>query len=242
MSAFRFLRCHMYSNVILNHVNETDRAETAQIFHAIEEDIVFGRLKPRERLVEDDLIERFKVKRHIVRQALIQLQRSGIVSKEKNKGAMIRDFSIAEVEEIYEMRELLQRHAAYRISFPVNQPLVDQLLDIHGRHCKAVDEKDLPTVYRLNNEFHEVLFSACGNEHLAQAIAHYSWLSHVIRSYRVAKPELLSQAKAEHGMMIEALKGGNREQLVSLCIEHILPSKKAYLASNDWQYVTTSVM
>jgi DNA-binding GntR family transcriptional regulator len=232
----------MYSKALINDMNDKDQAETSKIFSAIEEDIVFGRLKPRERLIEDNLMERFQVKRHVVRQGLTQLQEAGIVIKEKNKGAMVRDFSLAEVKEIYEMRELLQRHAAYTITLPAQAWLIDRLCEIHELYCKAIDEKDLPSIYHLNNEFHDVLFSACGNRHLAEAIEHYSWLSHIIRSYRIANSALLSQSKTEHGLMIQALKEGNRENLVSLCIEHMQPSKKAYLASNDWQYETRSAL
>ena len=84
-------------------------------------------------------------------------------------------------------------------------------------------------VYRLNSAFHDTLFAACGNRHLVEAIAHYAWLAHAIRSYRIANPVLLAQAAREHGDMIGALAAGDRERLLSLCVEHINPSRDAYL-------------
>lgn len=197
---------------------------------AIDEDIIFGRLRPRERLTEDTLMARLGVKRHVVRQALERLVRTGVVVKERNKGCAVRDYAPDEVENIYELRALLQRHAAERIPLPASSELVDRLRGIHAAHATAVDAGDLRAVYRLNNAFHDAMFEASGNPYLSQAIAHYAWIAHAIRSYNIADPTLLRQAREEHERMIGALAAGDRAELVRLCVEHINPSKEAYLA------------
>lgn len=198
---------------------------------ALEEDIIFGRLKPRERLVEDVLMQRLDAKRHVVRQALAALERLGIVVKERNKGCAVRDFATDEVENIYEIRELLQRHAAARLPLPAPPALVAELTAIHEAHAAAAEAGDLRAVYRLNNAFHDTFFRACGNPHLAETIAHYAWLAHAIRSYRIADPVLLAQARDEHGQMVRALAEGDRAALVRLAGDHIKPAKEAYLAA-----------
>ena len=57
-----------------------------QIAREIEEDIIFGRLEPGARLREEHLHHRFGGSRHFVRQALVRLERAGIVVRERNKG------------------------------------------------------------------------------------------------------------------------------------------------------------
>jgi DNA-binding GntR family transcriptional regulator len=203
--------------------------EVSRIAGLIELDIVFGRLKPRERLVEDDLIARFETKRHVVRSVLQELERLGILVRHKNRGASVRDFPPREVEELYDVRATLQRRAAEIIPLPAPRELVDALEALHLKHCRA--DSDLRRVFELNNSFHDTLFSACGNRHLAEAIGHYAWLAHAIRSYRMGDPHLLEQARHEHGQMIEALRRGDRAALVRLCVEHINPSKEIYLRS-----------
>lgn len=81
----------------------------AEIVQRLEEEIALGLLRPRERLVEEDLLARFKTKRHVVRQVLIDLELMGIVSRPPNRGAMVRDIGAQEIDEIYFMRELLER-------------------------------------------------------------------------------------------------------------------------------------
>ncbi|MGI9424957.1 MAG: GntR family transcriptional regulator [Hyphomicrobiaceae bacterium] len=210
-----------------------NRQPSDDILPILEEDIIFGRLRPRERLVEDEMMTRFNVKRHVVRQALMRLESMGLVTRAPNKGALVRDFSLDELEQIYEMRDLLQERAVERMPLPGSPELVDQLRRIQTDHQAAVEAWDLPAIYRLNNDFHEALFGACGNKHLADAIEHYTWLAHAVRSYRMINRELLADAPKEHAQMVDALEAGDKEQLKQLCQDHILPSKDAYRSARQ---------
>lgn len=205
------------------------KIEINSVIKTLEHDIIFGRLHPRERLIEDELMQRFSAKRHTIRTALNQLEQMGIIIRRKNRGASVREFANIEVEHIYEMRELLQRFAAEKITLPVKDALITELEAIHQAHSAAVKESNLPRVYELNNQFHDTLFSACGNPYLVETINHLSWLAHNIRSYRIGDPENLERARQEHLQMIQAMTGSNRQDLVRLCIDHILPSKQAYI-------------
>lgn len=227
--------CPISSAPVLTHAAPSmARAEDVSVERVVrdlEEDIIFARILPRERLVEDTLMARFGAKRHVVRRALTELERMGIVRRTPNKGAAVRDFSIDEVEQIYEMRALLHERAARRMALPANADLVATLSSIHERHVAAAKAGQLRSVYHLNNAFHDTLFGACGNPYLAETITHYAWLAHAIRSYRMGDPALLAQAQAEHAAMIDALRAGDREALVRLCVAHIQPAKTTYLAT-----------
>src|SRR5262249_17509138 len=89
--------------------------EQAEVIRRLEEDIISGRFAPGSRLVEDSLMGRYGASRHFVRQALFQLERQGIVLREKNIGATVRFYSAEEVRQIYEVREMLTRQAALMI-------------------------------------------------------------------------------------------------------------------------------
>ena len=208
-------------------------ASLARLIDALEKDIIFGRLRPRERLIEDDLIARFGAKRHVVRAALVELERMGIVTRRKNRGAIVRDLSPEEVEQIFQVREFLHRAAVERMALPAPAEVLDRLEDIHRRHSAAVDSGDLSAIYVLNNDFHDTFFEASGSPYLLEAINHFAWLAHNIRSYRIADPVLLDQARREHGEMIDAMREGDRDALLRLCVDHIQPSRQAYLKSQS---------
>lgn len=199
------------------------------IVRALESDILFGRLRPRERLIEDQIMARFGAKRHSVRQALAELARMGIVVRAPNRGATVRDFSVGEVEEIAELREILQRNAARRIRLPAPASLVSRLEGLQRRHDKSVAARDPRAIDDANEEFHRVLFEACGNRHLVEAIGYYAYLSRAMRLYPMVDPVLLETLRGEHWAMVEALRIGDRKSLMRLVVDHIQHSKKIYL-------------
>jgi DNA-binding GntR family transcriptional regulator len=199
------------------------------VVRRLEEEIVLGRLRPRERLLEEDLAREFDTKRHVVRAALAELEGMGIVVRQPNRGAMVRDFAAEEVEQIYDVREVLERYAAQIIPLPADPELLARLREIHTRHGHAVDAGEPRTVFRANLEFHRVFFGACGNPYLAEQIDQLAARAHAIRFLSITDDSLLDRARREHGQMIEFLEAGAREKLVELVGEHIRPSKEAYL-------------
>lgn len=200
------------------------------IARALEEDIIFGRLAPGARLTEDMLMARFAVTRHFARQALVQLEAMGIVTRERNKGASVRALSPAEVREIYDVRELLQRQAALWIPLPAPQALIDNLLVIHAEHGRCVADGYLRGVHEANDRFHLTLFGACGNRQLVETIQLYMRLSLPVRARSMVDAAALRTSHEHHRLMIDMLRGTDNWVLAQLCVEHLQPSKHRYLA------------
>lgn len=201
------------------------------IADAIEEEIVLGWLLPRERLVEEELARRLAVKRHVVREALAELERVGLVERVPNKGAVVRMLDPQEVRQIYSVREVLETLAAEQIPLPASPELLAGLGAIQSRHAAAVAGNDPRSAFRANMAFHQTLFAACGNGHLVELIQMMAQKVHGARSITAANPEHLIRARDEHAAMIEALERGDRQGLVRLCRAHIGPSRDAYITA-----------
>jgi DNA-binding GntR family transcriptional regulator len=210
--------------------NESGEHDELTIAHALEEDIIFGRLAPGTRLTEDMLLARFAVTRHFARQALVQLEAMGIVVRERNKGATVRSLSPRQVREIYGVRELLQRQAALWIPLPAPDALIADLTAIHEEHGRHIEVGYLRGVHETNDRFHLTLFGACGNSHLVQSIELYMRLSLPVRANSMSDTESLRISHEHHRLMIEMLKGHDNWVLAQLCVDHLQPSKKQYLA------------
>lgn len=82
------------------------------IYKAIKADITSGRLQPHERLLETKLAEQYGVSRSPIREAIRQLEIERLVTVEKRKGATVTKLSIAEVNEIYSLRTILEGYSA----------------------------------------------------------------------------------------------------------------------------------
>jgi DNA-binding GntR family transcriptional regulator len=204
-------------------------SSASSVVENIEEDIVLGRLHPRERLIEDELMERFGAKRHVIRQALLDLERIGVVERTPNRGAQVRSYSALAVKHLYEMRDMLETTAANLIPMPLPAAALDELRQIQARHNDAVRKGDLKRVFRENINFHWALFANCGNPYLTQAINDFSHRAHVIRFHSINQRRHMLRARDEHRAIIAAIEACDRPALIELCRKHIIPSKEAYL-------------
>jgi DNA-binding GntR family transcriptional regulator len=203
--------------------------EQAEVIRRLEEDIIFGRFAPGLRLVEDTLMQRYAASRHFVRQALFQLERQGIVLREKNVGATVRFYSADEVRQIYEVREMLTRQAALMIALPAPTGLIDHLSELQRQYCARADAQDMRGIHETNDAFHLALFAACGNPYLVRSLQDYMNLTLPMRAKNLADSEGLALSRRQHELMIELLKGRDGWALAQLCVDHMQYSKADYL-------------
>lgn len=204
------------------------------IVQALEEDIVLGLLHPKERLVEDELMVRFQQRRHVIRAALAKLVQMGLVEHRKNVGALVRSYRHDEIMDLYDMRELLEGEAMARIVVPARQSDIQMLEALQLAHDKAVQAEDARAIFRANLAFHAGFFALCPNKVLVDAIRYFALQTHAIRFSSANSAQAQSRSRIDHSAMIQALKAGQRDELIRLCREHIRPSRDEYLAANKY--------
>jgi DNA-binding GntR family transcriptional regulator len=203
--------------------------EQAEILRRLEEDIIFGRLAPGARLVEEALMARYGASRHYIRQAFVQLERMGVVRREKNIGATVRSYSADEVRHIYEVREMLTRQATLRIPLPAPAQLVEKLKAIQAAYVAHAEAGNLTGIHETNDAFHIALFSACGNPYLVGTLQDYMGLTLPMRAKNLADPDGLKLSHRQHDIMIELLQGTDSWALAQICVDHMQYSKADYL-------------
>jgi len=206
-----------------------DSQPLQDIVRRIEEDIVFRVYHPRERLVEDELMQRFHAKRHIVRQALAELERDGLVMRKPNSGAQVRALTAKEATELYAVREILETNCARLIPLPLAARLLAPIEKIQREHAAAIKSNDVRAVFRANLAFHAAIFRLCGNDALVEAIADFARRTHPVRLTTLVTQQYLEQARNQHDEILHALREGERARLVTLCARHLKPSREAYL-------------
>jgi DNA-binding GntR family transcriptional regulator len=202
------------------------------IVSAMQHDIVFGRLKPRERLVEEELSERFAVGRHVIRAALEELDRAGLVQRRQNRGAVVSDYSAEEVDELYDIRTILQQQAARRILLPASPDLIRQLREVNDVYVRCGTAGDLDAASVANDNFHRIIFGACRNRQLAELIQQYWTKTAAIHCYAIANPALAEQSRQEHFEIIVAMERGDRKAFEALCVLHMQPALQAFKAAH----------
>jgi DNA-binding GntR family transcriptional regulator len=207
-----------------------------QVVAALQEDIVLGRLSPGARLIEEELAERLKTKRHVLRQAFVELERFGLIERRRNRGALVRQLTLEDVTQIYAVREILERAAAAQLPLPLGQAELKPIEAAQRRHDAAIAQFDAKAVFRANFDFHMNLFAACGNPYLAAAIDDFRRKTHVVWSYAIVKPEYFRNAQREHKAMLKAIRDADRRKLIELCAHHLDISRNAYVATHQLRF------
>lgn len=199
------------------------------IANVIEGEIIFGKMSPGEDLVEDALIEQFGSKRHVIRSAIDELIARGIVEKERGRSAKVKSFTPTEVDELYHMRAVLHREAVRIMPLPAALADLRALGAIHADYAQAVDDDAPPLqIHRLNDRFHKALFALCRNSLLCEMIAALNLRSAPIRSHGMIRRTWLKQALKEHTQMIDALEQGDRQRLLQLTVDHMMPARQIW--------------
>ena len=169
------------------------------VVSSLEEDIVLGRLHPRERLIEDELMRRFGVKRHVVRRGLADLERMGVVERVPNRGAMVRAYRADEIQKLYVLRHLLEGHAARSIPMP----LARWMSRISRKLRSSMTRRWFAAISVWCFTPTSTSTSCCSrrptNWYLADAIRQFALRTHGIRFYCLTYPGYLEKARRDIG-------------------------------------------
>lgn len=196
--------------------------------HAIEVDIVFGVYAGGTRLVEDALMVRFAVKRHQVRDALVQLEGKRLVERIPNRGAVVVELMPDVVDEIYQVREVLECAAARITPLPAPPSALSELAALQRDHARAVADGEFRRVFELNIAFHRAQFALCGNGQLIEAIEDFSRRVHTIRAVKYGDHDHMRAIVGQHLAMVDALGGKDIDAYVAAVRVHLPASPEEY--------------
>ena len=184
--------------------------------------ILDGRLKPGERLKESVLAATLQISRTPVRDALRILQKEGLIVAAPNRGAVVRRYTLAELRDVYELRALLEGHAARRAAEHVTPVLLRQLEE----SCRRADElrladAPLPDLVRENERFHDLVLVASGSEKLRLMARAATEMPLVYRTYSWYSPDQRKRAEGQHETLTAALAAGDADGAKQVMEEHI---------------------
>lgn len=191
--------------------------------------ILSGRLKPRERLIEMDLISRFGGSRTVIREALKKLEAKGLVRTIPYRGALVADLTVEEVEEIYFVRAAIEKVAAQLVTRNIRPAEIKSLIKLSReveRHLRGKTDE----MIKKDSDFHRAIFRTCRNQYLYNMIDFLRTKSHIVGYNAWSLPDRIEQTIQEHRQIIGAIEAENASQLEKLIVKHLTYSKKSYLA------------
>lgn len=202
---------------------------SVRVSKGIEQAILSGQLKPRERLIEMDLIARFGISRTVIREAFKRLEAKGLVRVTPYRGAVVADLTVEEIEEIYFVRIHLERIAARLVLEHITQTEIKKLKKLSKDVEKHLREKSHQMIEK-DSEFHRAIFNSCHNRYLYDMIDFLRTKAHIVRFNAWSLPRRIEQSIIEHREMIKAIEDQNLSQFEKLIVKHHTYSKESYMA------------
>ena len=162
-----------------------------------------GRLRPLDRLTETDLAARLGISRTPVREALRQMEAEGLVTHIPRVGATIRALDYSEVNELYEMRAVLEGTAARLAARAASDVETSELAAINEEMTAALGDPE--RLVTLNAQFHTALIEAASNRFLVRAVESVRKTMLILGPTTMEDDERASSACAEHAEILAAL-------------------------------------
>ena len=198
------------------------RRVTAQdtVLGALREDIRAGRLAPGDQVVQEALAERYGVSRVPLREALKTLETEGQVVYHPHRGYFIAELSVADLMEVYRLREILEAEAI-RAAVPLlGDDDVDTLAEMALDIDEAAERGDLTEVTARNRRFHFALYDAAGMPRLSRLLRQLWEATEAYRSLYFQEPVNRKRVAKEHAAMVKALRARDAERVVQLHDQH----------------------
>src|SRR5882762_6384548 len=196
------------------------------VYEALVELVVGGRLGPGEHLVETDLARQLGVSRQPVREALHRLEAEGWVDLRPNQGAFVHVPTDHEVDELLDVRELLEAQMARLAARAASPAGIARLRAIWYEGQSAVASGETKQVVAANNEFHAALARVAGNAVLADLARIVS--RRVRWYYRQVAPLRGQESWAEHRELIDAVEAKDQERAAEIALKHTEGTRSAY--------------
>lgn len=200
-------------------------------YAAIRDMILDGAVKPGEHLSEEHLSAAIGVSRTPVRDALRRLEADYFVSIKANRGARVRGWNSEDVDDLFQLRALLEgfavRLAAER-STPGQVAELRLQIDAIDRALSAKPEPDIEKFLRANGRFHQIICEASGNSRLSDMIAALVAQAVVVRTANVYSKKDLERSNAHHREMTDAIEAHDASLAELVMRTHILSAGKAF--------------
>ncbi|MFJ8633381.1 GntR family transcriptional regulator [Streptomyces sp. NPDC093568] len=188
-----------------------------RVLATLRQDIIAGRLRPGDRLVERELADRFGVSRVPVREAIRALVAEGFVHFETPRRTVVRRLTPADVKELFELREALEVYAAGLAASRATAEDLAELRELLRGAARATEAGDAERITDVNTRFHNRILAMAGNSLLTSVMepvdGRLRWLTRQNEEW----PQLLE----EHKDLYEAIASGDPERARAHTLSHV---------------------
>jgi DNA-binding GntR family transcriptional regulator len=191
----------------------------------VRERILRGNYPPAMRLTEQEVATASGVSRTPVREALRRLQAEGYVTAAANQGAVVAEWNRQDVNDLFELRALLEPYGAARAAERIGAGDIAELRDLALRQQAESElraEGFIERIGELNSRFHRLVHEASGNTRLAKLMPALIEGPLVLKTFIRYEPHELRRSAAHHLEIVSALESRDPLWAYAIMRAHVL--------------------
>jgi DNA-binding GntR family transcriptional regulator len=197
------------------------RSVRGQIILALRAALVSGQMQPGEVYSAPALAGQFGVSPTPVREAMLELVKEGLVTTVRNKGFRVRELSDEELDEITEIRLLLEVPATVKVIGLAAPADLARLRPMAKSLVETAKRKDLVGYVAQDQQFHLALLALAGNQHLVALVGELRARSRLFGLHGLAERGELTASAREHEAMLRLIQAADSAGLERLMRTHI---------------------
>lgn len=202
-------------------------------YSTIRSGILHGDFPAGSRITEQEIAEQSGVSRTPVREALRRLQAEGLLHFVPNQGAVVASWSGRDIEEIFELRAMLESYTAERAAERATAEQIEQLRDLADQQYKLSEHNGplvLGKIAELNSCFHQTLQDAAGSKRLPAIVAQLIEVPLVSQTFTRYTPEQLLRSARHHVEIVQALEANDADSAGAIMRAHVLAARQVFKA------------
>jgi DNA-binding GntR family transcriptional regulator len=193
------------------------------VYQSLRAQIISGTLKPGQRLRQEELSRELDVSRVPLREAMTRLAADGLIVLSPRRGYAVTSLQSNEILEIFELRAVVEEHAAYRAAYARTKEDIAEVERIL-KASEAIDlqsGRNIESWLQLNYEFHARIIGASGRNHLARFAG---LLRDTVEPYIRVEVNMtgdVEEAQHDHRQLFAAFRDGDARELARLSRLHV---------------------
>tara|TARA_R110000824_G_scaffold164575_1_gene340872 strand:- start:567 stop:1274 length:708 start_codon:yes stop_codon:yes gene_type:complete len=209
-----------------------------QVQDALRKEIIAGRLKPGERLVEKMLCAELGVSRTSLREALRGLEAEGLVALVPHRGAVVASVELDDARQIYQVRGVLEAQAVRNFVVHANdsdirelRSTLDELSDkLQGMESSSLEGFSGSEVLNVKRKFYSIIFGIKENSIVRDILEMLNNRISLLRALSLGRPGRLKYTLSELTDIVEAIEQRDERRASTAALSHIDSAEKNVLS------------
>ena len=191
-----------------------------RVYRQVLDAVVGGFLPPGGRIVQERLAAEINVSRTPVREALLQLEREGILARSGSGGFAVRSITEREVREVYETREAIEGHAARLVAEHQDPEALDRIAAVIEKE-ESLTNGDVEEYFHANRRIHRSVLENAGNEILLRLFDRLWNRGASLHIFSAIESDDLDATLRGHDALVGAMRNHSPTEASDAMIMHI---------------------